>query len=73
MGWPGRAQRLICWTCREAKLKEHAMRTSHQNTPETISMVAPRGWLHLIPQHQLKKEPEYFNTDSFPAEVCEME
>src|SRR6266851_4744478 len=41
MGWPGRAQRLICWTVvgrREAKLKEHAMRTS-QNTPETINTI----------------------------------
>ena len=41
MGWPGRAQRLICWACgwrRYAKLKEHAMRTS-QNTIETISTI----------------------------------
>src|SRR6266545_5508496 len=33
MGWPGRAQRLICWTVagrREATLMEHAMRTSRK-------------------------------------------
>jgi hypothetical protein len=38
MGWPGRAQRFTCWTVvgrREARLKEHAMRTS-QNSLETI-------------------------------------
>ena len=41
MGWPGRAQRFICWTVvgrRKAKLKEHAMRTS-QKTPENISTI----------------------------------
>jgi hypothetical protein len=41
MGWPGRAQRLICWACgwrRYAKLKEHAMRTS-EKTPETLTTI----------------------------------
>src|SRR5713101_5250801 len=53
MGWPGRAQRLICWTVvgrREAKLKEHAMRTS-QNTPETISTIGidvGKNTFHLV-------------------------
>jgi transposase len=53
MGWPGRAQRLICWTIvgrREAKLKEHAMRTS-QNTQETISTIGidvGKNTFHLI-------------------------
>src|ERR1700730_4822335 len=41
MGWPGRAQRLICWTeagRREARLKEHAMRTS-QKTAGIITTI----------------------------------
>jgi len=54
MGWPGRAQRLICWAVvgrREAKLKEHAMRTSHQNAPETISTIGidvGKNTFHLV-------------------------
>ena len=53
MGWPGRAQRLICWTCgwrRYAKLKEHAMRTS-QKTPETITTIGidlGKNTFHLV-------------------------
>ncbi|SRR5260370_118402 len=53
MGWPGRAQRLICWTVvgrREAKLKEHAMRTS-QNAPDTISTIGidvGKNTFHLV-------------------------
>src|SRR6266478_4932076 len=53
MGWPGRARRFICWTVvgrREAKLKEHAMRTS-QNTQETISTIGidvGKNTFHLI-------------------------
>jgi transposase len=53
MGWPGRAQRLICWTAvgrREARLKEHAMRTS-QSTPETISTIGiddGKNTFHLV-------------------------
>src|SRR6266576_1390375 len=54
MGWPGRAQRLICWAVvgrREAKLKEHAMRTCHQNAPETISTIGidvGKNTFHLV-------------------------
>src|SRR5467141_3052777 len=54
MGWPGRAQRLICWAVggrREAKLKEHAMRTSHQNTADTISTIGidvGKNTFHLV-------------------------
>jgi hypothetical protein len=52
LGWPGRAQRSICWTVgrREAKLKEHAMRTS-QGTPETISTIGidvGKNTFHLV-------------------------
>jgi hypothetical protein len=53
MGWPGRAQRLICWSAagrRYAKLKEHAMRTS-QKTPEitiTIGLDLGKNTFHLV-------------------------
>jgi hypothetical protein len=53
MGWPGRAQRFICWAVvgrRKAKLKEHAMRTS-QNTPATISTIGidvGKNTFHLV-------------------------
>jgi hypothetical protein len=54
MGWPGRAQRLICWTeagRREARLKEHAMRTSHQKTAgiiTTIGIDLGKNTFHLV-------------------------
>src|SRR6266487_360269 len=52
MGWPGRAQRLICWTVagrREARLKEHAMRTSQKAAGiiATIGMEACSGAHHI--------------------------
>src|SRR5438034_7101610 len=53
MGWPGRAQRLICWTeagRREARLKEHAMRTSQKTAGiiTTIGIDLGKNTFHLI-------------------------
>jgi hypothetical protein len=49
--WPGRAQRLICWSAAgEALRKEHAMRTS-QKTPDTmttIGMDLGKHTFHLV-------------------------
>jgi hypothetical protein len=53
MGWPGRAQRLVCGPRlrrRYAKLKEHAMRTS-QKTLEptaTIGVDLGKNTFHLV-------------------------
>src|SRR6266566_1251983 len=53
MGWPGRAQRLICRTeagRREARLKEHAMRTSQKTAGiiTTIGIDLGKNTFHLI-------------------------
>src|SRR6266540_861100 len=53
MGWPGRAQRLICWTVagrREATLKEHAMRTSQKTAGiiTTIGIDLGKNMFHLV-------------------------
>src|SRR6266498_3640991 len=53
MGWPGRAQRLICWTeagRREARLKEHAMRTSQKTAGiiTTIGIDLGKNTFHLV-------------------------
>src|SRR6266540_4150026 len=53
MGWPGRAQRLICWTVagrREATLKEHAMRTSQKTAGiiTTIGIDLGKNTFHLV-------------------------
>src|SRR6266487_3432709 len=53
MGWPGRAQRLICWTVagrREARLKEHAMRTSRKAAGiiATIGIDIGKNTFHLV-------------------------
>src|SRR6266540_7084234 len=53
MGWPGRAQRLICWTVagrREATLKEHAMRTSQKPAGiiTTIGIDLGKNTFHLV-------------------------
>src|SRR5947208_15129446 len=53
MGWPGRAQRLICWTVagrREARLKEHAMRTSQKAAGiiATIGIDIGKNTFHLV-------------------------
>src|SRR6266702_8981293 len=53
MGWPGRAQRLICWTAagrREATLKEHAMRTSQKTAGiiTTIGIDLGKNTFHLV-------------------------
>src|SRR5881227_3401856 len=53
MGWPGRAQRLICWTVagrREARLKEHAMRTSQKTAGiiATIGIDIGKNSFHLV-------------------------
>src|SRR5215510_5353407 len=53
MGWPGRVQRLLCWTRlgrRYAKLKEHAMRTSQQSldTVSTIGIDVGKNTFHLV-------------------------
>ncbi len=52
MGWPGRAQRLICRTeagRREARL-EHAMRTSQKTTGiiATIGIDIGKNTFHLV-------------------------
>src|SRR5262245_54871951 len=53
MGWPGRVQRLLCWTTvggRYAKLKEHEMRTSQQSldTVSTIGIDVGKNTFHLV-------------------------
>src|SRR5262249_45713175 len=53
MGWPGRVQRLLCWTAvggRYAKLKEHAMRTSQHSldTVSTIGIDVGKNTFHLV-------------------------
>ena len=53
MGWPGRAQRLICWTeagRREARLKGHAMRTSQKTAGiiTTIGIDLGKNTFHLV-------------------------
>jgi hypothetical protein len=53
MGWPGRAQRLICWTeagRREVRLKEHAMRTSRKTAGiiTTIGIDLGKNTFHLV-------------------------
>src|SRR5262245_52681410 len=50
MGWPGRVQRLFCWTTvggRYAKLKEHAMRTSQQSL-DTVSTIGIESCQRLM-------------------------